>query len=100
MNDEVAQKAEWRTRLIVDIIQRKFDDETLADMLEAGLRQAHSEGLRDAADICQSVANAVQDPGKARAAFILASSIRDLDVRNKTITLDSKTKSPPYVATS
>lgn len=88
MNEEVAQRVGWRSRLIADVILRKFDDETLADMLEAGLRQAHSEGLLDAADICQSVANAIQDPGKARAAFVLASSIRELDVRNKAVPLD------------
>jgi hypothetical protein len=83
VTDELMQKAEWRARLIVDIIARKFDDETLAEMLEAGLCQAHSEGLRDAADICQAVAGAVADPAKRHAARVLASSIRDLDTRNK-----------------
>ena len=68
---------------MVDILARKFDDETLAEMLEAGLCQAYSEGLRDAADICQSVADAVQDPAKRHAARVLANSIRDLDQRNK-----------------
>jgi len=83
ITDDLMQKAEWRSRLVVDILARKFDDETLAEMIEAGLCQAHSEGLLEAAEVCQSVADAVRDPAKKHAASVLASSIRELDARNK-----------------
>lgn len=81
MNDEVAQKAAWRVRLVIAIIERKFDDETLVQMLNAGLAQAHSEGLQDAATICDRIAAA--RPTAAKVATILAAAIRILDRMNK-----------------
>jgi hypothetical protein len=86
VNDEIQQKAEWRARAISDIVLKAHDDETLVEMLEACLNQAHSEGLGDAAYICDKVAD---DPGiepvKRRTAKVLARSIRDLDKLNKQI---------------
>lgn len=81
--DDMMQKAEWRARLVVDIIARKFDDETLAEMLEAGLCQAHSEGLMDAAYICDKVAEQAVKPASRYAAEVLGNGIRALDIKNK-----------------
>jgi hypothetical protein len=86
VSDEVQQKAEWRARAISGIVLKAHDDETLVEMLEACLNQAHSEGLADAAYICDKVA---ADPGiepvKRRTAKVLAGSIRNLDKLNKQI---------------
>ena len=83
--DEIQQKFEWRARLVVDLLSRKFEISTLAIMLEAGLRQAHSEGLLDAADVCETVSLSAENADKRRAAKVLAESIRELDRRNKAI---------------
>ena len=85
IHPEVQQKAEWRTRLIVAIIERRFDDETLADMLEAGLDQANSDGLLDAAALCHRVADLVSDPNRRHVASTLAKSIMELDRMNRKI---------------
>lgn len=79
--DYVMQAAEWKARLVAAVIHRDFDDETLAEMLFAGFNQAHSEGLSDAAAICQGVADVV--PHAAKVAGTLAARIRDLDRLNR-----------------
>lgn len=79
--DEITQKAEWRGRLFRALLRREHDDETLLAMLEAGLDQAHSDGLQDAADVCQGVADAKSD--SKRVASVLANAIRELDRRNR-----------------
>lgn len=87
MDEEVEQKAEWRARLMGAIIRRDFDDDTLAHMLEAGLNQAHSEGLQDAADICDAIIEA--RPHTKPMFSIIANAIRGLDERNKAKVLPS-----------
>lgn len=82
--DELTRKAEWRARLISDIIGRRFDDATLEAMLEAGLHQAHSEGLEDAASVCDGVAAAPGiSPERLRVVAVMARSIRQLDRMNR-----------------
>lgn len=86
ISDETQQKAEWRARAISDIVLKAHDNETLVEMLEACLNQAHSEGLGDAAYICDKVADDPEiEPVKRRTAKVLAGSIRDLDKLNKQI---------------
>jgi hypothetical protein len=83
VTDELLQKAEWRARLIEDVIHRRFDDETLAVMIEAGLSQAYSEGLLDAAEICESVARSVSEPPKRQTASVLGRCLRQLNDLNR-----------------
>lgn len=49
---EVAERAAWRTRLVIDVLRGTHDKKTIADMVDAGLNQAHREGVEDAIDIC------------------------------------------------
>lgn len=83
--DEIQQKFEWRARLVVDVLSRKFDIQILAEMLEAGLRQAHSEGLIDAALICDHVAEMTDRGPKRHTAEVLGRCIRELDRKNKEV---------------
>lgn len=80
MNDEIQQKAEWRTRLISAILNREHDNETLCTMLEAGLHQAHSEGVGDAVYVIDQVA--MQRPDHADVLTILSTSLRRLAIAN------------------
>lgn len=85
IQDEIQQKSEWRTRLVVDVLSRKFDIQILAEMLEAGLRQTHSEGLIDAALVCDDVATMIDSGPKRHTAEVLGRAIRELDRKNKEI---------------
>lgn len=85
INDKIWQKATWRARLIDAILFKRFDDQTLMEMIEAGFHQAHSEGLIDAAEVCKSVANGVKNATSRHVANMLADSIQELDRRNKSI---------------
>ena len=80
MNDEIQQKAEWRARLIGGVLSNTHDDETRVAMFEAGLHQAHSEGLHDAIYVIEKVA--VERPDYAAALGIIAKSLRKLDRLN------------------
>jgi len=62
--------------MVEAIIERAFDDETLAEMLMAGFDEAHAEGLLDAADICGDVAEA--SPPGSRVARVLENALRSL----------------------
>lgn len=78
LNEQSEQRVEWRSRLIKAIIGREHDDETLIDMLTAGLRQAYTEGVLDCADICDTIAvQAIGERGQF-VARVLASSMRNL----------------------
>lgn len=79
-NDEVDQRIAWRHRLAEAILKRQFDDETLLAMLDAGLSQAHAEGLLDAAEICKGVASV---PANRRVASALERAMRNLIELNK-----------------
>lgn len=81
--DEVQQRAEWRTRLTVAVLERKHDDETLSEMLRAGLNQAHSEGLMDAVHILEQIAK--QRPAYAPVLDIITVQLRKLDEMNAKI---------------
>ena len=81
LSDEADHHIAWRMRLATAIVYREFDDETLLVMLHAGLHQAHSEGLNDAAHICETVA--VQRPQAQHVASVLAKAIRELDELNR-----------------
>jgi hypothetical protein len=70
------QRTEWRRRMVEAIIERAFDDETLAEMLMAGFDEAHTEGLLDGADICRDIAEA--SPPGSRVARVLESALRSL----------------------
>ena len=83
VSDEIRQKAEWRARWCSDILSHKFDDETLSEMLIAGLDKAHSEGVLDAAEICQRIADGDANERWRNVASIIARSLRDLDRRNR-----------------
>lgn len=81
--DEIQQKVAWRGRLAEAIILRKFDNETLLEMLAAGFHRAHSEGLQDAAKICRRVADRTdQSSIVQQTASILLDAMIDLDRRN------------------
>lgn len=85
VTDELRQKAEWRARLIEDVIRRRFDDATLESMIEAGLSQAYSEGILDAAEMCQSVAHNVSEAPKKQTAAVLARCLRQLNDMNRRV---------------
>lgn len=51
---DTGQRVEWKTRLVSAIVSREFSTETLVEMVMAGLDEAYSEGVRDAADICSN----------------------------------------------
>lgn len=78
--DEVDQKTDWRSRLVQAVLAREFEDETLVLMLEAGLQEAHSEGVLDAASICERVAEA--DSPARTVALVLAKALRKYNDRN------------------
>jgi hypothetical protein len=81
LDDNGVQQLEWRARLVRAVIERKHGDETLVTMLFAGFDQAQSDGLRDAAWLCQRVAEAC--PESARVATVLAENILRLDKMNR-----------------
>lgn len=83
MNEEVQQKSEWRARLMADVLSNMHDEEIRSELLIAGLDQAHSEGVEDAATICDGVAHQTKDPTTRRIATTLAKALRDYDRRNK-----------------
>lgn len=82
-DDEVTQKVEWRNRVMAAVLRRQFDDETLFEMLDAGWEQAHSEGVLDAAHICQRVAEGAEDSRGKYVAQTLANACLEYDARNK-----------------
>lgn len=81
--EEALQKAEWRARIMLAVANQAFDTETLLQMLDAGWEQAHSEGLMDAAYICQKIADSMSDARGIKVAGTLAESCRKLDARNR-----------------
>lgn len=81
--EDCTQRAEWRTRILVAVATGSFDTETLIAMLDAGWDQAHSEGLKDAAEICDGVAASLDDPPRKKVATTLADACRELDARNR-----------------
>lgn len=83
-NDEIIQKVEWRTRVLKAVLEQAFDKETLSDMLDAGWQQAHSEGVLDAAHICQNVAAGAADTRGRYVAQTLADSCKKYDAMNRT----------------
>lgn len=84
ITDETQQKADWRGRLCADVLSNFHDEETKSELLMAGLRQAHEEGLADAAYICECVAR--DGPRTTRdTAQVLGDAIRQLIARNKLI---------------
>jgi hypothetical protein len=82
IDPDVMQKAEWRVRLVRAVLFREHDDDTLLAMLDAGLDMAHSEGLLDAVEVCQGVADQ-SDGDQKRVASVLANALRKLDAKNK-----------------
>lgn len=81
--DEIQQKAEWRSRLMADVLSSAHDDETRCELLEAGLHQAHSEGVEDAAEICDGIARQTSSPQIRAVAETIAKALREYDNRNK-----------------
>jgi hypothetical protein len=81
IDPEVMQKAEWRVRLVRAVLFREHDSETLLAMLDAGLDMAHSEGLLDAVEVCQGVADQ-SDGEQRRVALVLADGLRKLNAKN------------------
>ena len=77
------QRSEWRCRILAAVINGTFDAETIADLLDAGWAQAHTEGLQDASGICQDVANAVHHPVQRRTAQKLADACLELIALNQ-----------------
>lgn len=77
------QRAEWRHRLLMAIASGKFDAEVIVELLNAGWAQAHTEGLQDASDICQDVANAMGNPVQKHVAQRLANACLELVALNK-----------------
>lgn len=83
IDDETQQKAEWRGRLMADVLSNMHDEDTRAELLEAGLHQAHSEGVEDAAVICDRIAHHAESREARKVAYIIAKALRDYDARNK-----------------
>lgn len=81
--NDCMQKAEWRTRVMLAVVNRSFDNETLIELLNAGWDQAHSEGLQAAAGICQRTADDIGNPVMKQTAEVLANACRVLDAKNK-----------------
>lgn len=81
LDDESRQAVDWRMRLIEAILNRYHDDETLVAMLEAGLNQAHSEGLISGALLCEDIAGL--RIASAPTFLYAAKCIRDLDALNQ-----------------
>lgn len=76
--EQLQQRAEWRARLMADVLSNMHDDETRVQMLFAGLEQAHQEGMSDAADICDGLAVAKPGTRDATVAFVISNAIRAL----------------------
>jgi hypothetical protein len=83
MNEEVQQKSDWRARLMADVLSNMHDEETRAELLIAGLDQAHSEGVEDAAFICDGIAHQAAEPRTRKVATTIAKALREYDARNK-----------------
>lgn len=84
LNEEVQQKAEWRSRLMADVLSNMHDDETRAALLEAGLNQSHSEGVEDAATICDGIVHQSKSAEVRRVAGTIAKALREYDAWNRT----------------
>jgi hypothetical protein len=81
MDEDTAHRTEWKQRIVAAVVERRFDDETLGHLIAAGFDQAHSDGLADAAYICDRVAEA--RPHTRTVLAVIANAIRDLDARNR-----------------
>lgn len=78
LSDESQQEIAWKVRLLVDLIGRRFDDQTLEAMLNAGLDKAHEEGIRDAAELCRMMSERTPHLSNKHALDIAAEAIADL----------------------
>lgn len=83
MNEEVQQKSDWRARLMADVLSNTHDEETRAELLIAGLEQAHTEGVEDATFICDGIAHQSVEPRTIKVATTIAKALRDYNARNK-----------------
>src|SRR5262245_40202562 len=81
--DEITQKVDWRMRVSRAVLERQFDQETLLALLDAGWEQAHSEGVTDAAHICQRIADQAPSPRDRQIAQLLADSCTAYDQKNR-----------------
>jgi rubrerythrin len=77
LDEKTAQRVEWRVRLLAQIISGRHGRETVDEMLTAGLRQAHAEGLEDAAEILERVSAGSRGAEVKRITGIMAEMIRD-----------------------
>jgi hypothetical protein len=81
-DDSIKQRAEWRTRLMRDVIDGAHGKSTLVEMLAAGLHQAYAEGVNDCAEMCETIATRAADHRARRVADVLATSMRDYNRQN------------------
>jgi hypothetical protein len=81
-DEQIKQRAEWRSRLMKAVIGRQHDPATLVDMFAAGLQQAYSEGVLDAADMCDTIAKRTTNERDRYVAGVLAQSMRDYTTLN------------------
>lgn len=81
--DSIRQKAEWRGRLAAVMLNKTHDDDTRLALLEAGLDQAHSEGVLDCAEICENIARGSSNLAVVRFAATIAKTLREFDARNR-----------------
>lgn len=90
-----SHSVQWKLRLLAYLqAQVSFDAAAeVFDMIHAALAESHSEGMRDAAEICRDVA--ARSESARRVGTILASAIMDCDALNRASKADGLRKPPP-----
>jgi hypothetical protein len=83
VDDRLLRRALWREGLMEAIRQREIAPADLCRMVEAGLNEASSEALSDAAEICDKVGAGIDDPKQRRMAEVLANAMRNYDALNR-----------------
>jgi hypothetical protein len=84
ITEDMRQKAEWRARLTVAIASRKHDDATLVAMLHAGFEEAFSEGMQEAASLCDLLCEGGSiNSQRGHTLRVTAKAIRELDAKNR-----------------
>lgn len=80
--EQIQQRGEWRLRLIKAAIGREHSNDTLVDMLVAGLQQAYIEGVLDCAEMCDVIATRTTAARDRFVAATLANSMREYSALN------------------
>jgi BMFP domain-containing protein YqiC len=73
----------WKIDLLTALPLRTLADEKVIDMMAAGLRRAHSEGIQDAAYICSKVSTESGNQAARRIAGHMYTALVALDQMNQ-----------------